>query len=132
MNRIKECRINAHLSQKYVAVTLGVAAPSVSNWESGKSRPTAENLKQLAKLFGVSVDYLLGGDQPLVSSEAVTEGTSTPKSKKEPTVSSGLNEELVQALMGLNEAEIQRVLDFVSGVRSRREGLSSQAPSDRR
>ena len=60
MNRIKECRINAKMSQKFVAVTLGIAAPSVSNWESGKTQPTPENLKRLAALFGVSVDYLIG------------------------------------------------------------------------
>jgi len=42
MNRIKECRIPPKLSQKFVAVTLGVTAPSVSNWESGKTQLTPE------------------------------------------------------------------------------------------
>lgn len=64
MNRLKQCRIDAGLSQQYVAVTLGVKGPSVSNWESGKTSPTVENLVALAKLYGVSTDYLLGNDQP--------------------------------------------------------------------
>ncbi len=65
MIRFKECRENAHLSQKYVAITLGVAPPSVSNWETGKTNPAHENLVKLADLNSVSVDYLLGvSDEP--------------------------------------------------------------------
>lgn len=60
MNRYRQCREAAGMSQKYVAVTLGIAGPSVSNWESGKTKPSSENLMQMADLYGVSVDYLLG------------------------------------------------------------------------
>lgn len=60
MNRIKEARKAAGLSQKFVAMSLGVAGPSVSNWESGKTKPTPENYVALAQLFSVSVDYLMG------------------------------------------------------------------------
>lgn len=60
MNRFKQCREAAGLTQQYVAVTLNVAPPSVSNWESGKTKPTIENLEMLADLYGVSIDYLLG------------------------------------------------------------------------
>ena len=62
MNKIKEARKAAGLSQKYVALALGLKGPSVSNWESGKTQPTPENLKALANLFNVSVDYLLDRD----------------------------------------------------------------------
>jgi len=60
MTRLRECREKANLSQKYVALTLGVAAPSVANWERGKTNPAHENIVRLADLYGVSVDYLLG------------------------------------------------------------------------
>ena len=60
MNRLRECREMAGLAQKYVAVTLGVKGPSVSNWESGKTQPSLENLAKLADLYGVSTDYLMG------------------------------------------------------------------------
>ena len=62
-NRIKESRKAAGMSQKYVSMTLGIAGPSVSNWESGKTKPTNDNIVKLAALFGVSADYLLGVDQ---------------------------------------------------------------------
>lgn len=59
---IKKARISAGLSQKEVAVNLKVSAPTVSDWESGNINPSSANLKQLASLFNVSADYLLGND----------------------------------------------------------------------
>ena len=60
MNKLKEYRLAAGLTQQFVALSLGVKAPSVNNWESGKSKPKTERLKALAELYGVSVDDLLG------------------------------------------------------------------------
>ena len=62
MNRIRETREGKGLSQKQVAIEVGVKSPSVSNWESGKTTPTPENYIAMARLFNVSVDYLLGRD----------------------------------------------------------------------
>ena len=64
MNRLAELRKAAGYTQKYVALELGVKAPSVCAWEKGDGNPKQENLIALAKLYGVSVDYLLGNDQP--------------------------------------------------------------------
>ncbi|WP_438468286.1 helix-turn-helix domain-containing protein [Streptococcus pluranimalium] len=33
---------------------------SYANWENGKREPSLENVVRLAKLFGVTTDYLLG------------------------------------------------------------------------
>lgn len=60
MNSIKIARTNAGLSQKEVAITLGVSVPTVSDWESGKKFPSGKNLVKLAQLLKVSTDYLLG------------------------------------------------------------------------
>lgn len=60
MNNMKKAREHAGLSQKEVAITLNVSAPTVSEWESEKKNPNANNLKSLSKLYKVSTDYLLG------------------------------------------------------------------------
>ena len=60
MMRLRECREKANLSQKYVAVSLGIAAPSVANWERDKTKPSLDNAIHLADLYEVSLDYLLG------------------------------------------------------------------------
>ena len=59
MNRLKECRERMNYSQKYVALSIGVSAPVVSQWEGGKRRISRDNLIKLSELFGVSMDYLL-------------------------------------------------------------------------
>lgn len=59
MNKIRQCREINHMSQKYVALSVGVSAPMVSQWESGIKKPSNENIVKLARLFGVTTDYLL-------------------------------------------------------------------------
>lgn len=60
MNRLKQCREQSGLSQKEVAISLGVKPPSVSNWESGRTNPSSKNLQMLAKLYHVNMEYLTG------------------------------------------------------------------------
>lgn len=60
MLNIKSIRESREMSQKFVAVSLGVKPPQVSKWEAGATEPTLENLVKLSRLFGVSVDQLLG------------------------------------------------------------------------
>lgn len=111
MNRFKTARLNAKLQQKVVASELGVSVQTVSYWENGTRAPSKENLLRIAEMYDVTTDYLLGKDE---ESEPIIE------TKKEPAVSSELDNELVRDLIGLNEDEIQRVRDFVAGMRSRR------------
>lgn len=59
-NNMKMAREKRGLSQKEVAITLKVSAPTVSDWESGKINPSAENLKKLSKLYQAPADFLLG------------------------------------------------------------------------
>lgn len=59
-NRLKECRLKKGYTQQYVALTLGIKSPSVSNWENGKTFPTTENLAALSELYDVPLDYLMG------------------------------------------------------------------------
>lgn len=58
--RLKELREKKHLSQKQLAVELGVAVGSVGMWESAERIPPAKRLRVIAEYFNVSVDYLLG------------------------------------------------------------------------
>lgn len=47
------------LSQEYIADQLGVSRQAVSKWETGQTEPTAKNLVELAKLFGITVSELV-------------------------------------------------------------------------
>ena len=52
-------RVGAGLTQRDVAESLGVTCPAVSRWESGKSKPRASLLTEIAKLYHCKVDDLL-------------------------------------------------------------------------
>lgn len=58
-NYLYALRKNAGLSQTELANQLGVTNKAVSKWENGKSKPTTETLRNIAVLFGVSVETLL-------------------------------------------------------------------------
>lgn len=60
MSNFKIAREQKGISQKEIALTLGVSQPTVSEWESGKKTPSGKNLMQLSELLDCSTDYLLG------------------------------------------------------------------------
>lgn len=56
-----------------MAKRLGVAKQTVSNWENDNIQPSIEMLIRLAKLFGVSTDYMLGLEEiPRISVEGLS------------------------------------------------------------
>ena len=58
--RICELRTALGWSQVQLANRLGAAKQTVSNWENDNIQPSIEMLVRLAKIFGVTTDYLLG------------------------------------------------------------------------
>jgi Helix-turn-helix. len=58
--RLKELRLQNNLTQKQVADKLGIKQPNISDWENDVSRPEYENLIALTKLYGETLESLLG------------------------------------------------------------------------
>lgn len=46
-----------------VSKATGISTGSLSDWKNGRSSPKIDKLKKIADYFGVSVDYLLGGNE---------------------------------------------------------------------
>ena len=61
---IARLRREAGYTQLTLAEKLQYSDKAVSKWESGASIPDAGVLLEIARLFGVSVDYLLTGEHP--------------------------------------------------------------------
>ena len=57
---IKDIRTRKNLTQAEVASALGVSPVVYSRYESGTRQPSTDTIIQLADIFGVTVDYLLG------------------------------------------------------------------------
>ena len=57
---IKDIRLRKGLTQSDVAAALGVSSVVYSRYETGKRQPSIDMLIQMADIFGVTVDFLLG------------------------------------------------------------------------
>ena len=61
-----ELRTKSNLSQDELAEKVFVTRQAVSRWENGETVPNTETLKALSKLFGVSINTLLGSPHRLI------------------------------------------------------------------
>lgn len=61
--RMLSLRKNQKLSQEDLANKLNVTRQTISNWELGETSPSLEQAKEIAKLYNVSLDYLVGNDK---------------------------------------------------------------------
>lgn len=57
---IRNLRKEKNMMQEHLAEALGVSIGAVSKWERGATLPDLENIMEMADLFEVSVDALLG------------------------------------------------------------------------
>lgn len=61
--RVQNLRTNAGLSMEQLAAKLKISKSRVNMWENGGIIPRRDMLVNLAELFGVSTDFLLGSGQ---------------------------------------------------------------------
>lgn len=59
-------RAGKGLTQEQLAEQLHVSRQAVSRWETGETVPNPETLKELSRLFDVSINTLLGSPRKLV------------------------------------------------------------------
>jgi len=73
-DRIKSLRENQNMTQSTLAKHLGITRSSVNAWEMGISVPSTQYVVELAHIFKVSTDYLLGIETTSsISIEGLTE-----------------------------------------------------------
>lgn len=59
-----ELRKQKNLTQEQIAERLNISSQAVSKWENDLACPDIMLLKEIAEIFGVTVDELLGNDKP--------------------------------------------------------------------
>ena len=77
--RILSLRKQKKLSQEDVGAILGVSRQAVSKWETDQSLPDTGNLLALAKLLGVTVEELTGGQSPAAAEDSPVEVPPAPR-----------------------------------------------------
>lgn len=59
-DKIRRSRLDAGMTQRSLATALDVTQGLVAQWESHRKTPGAANLVAVARVLGVSIDYLTG------------------------------------------------------------------------
>ena len=67
--KISDLRKRRGISQEKLAELLEVSRQAVTKWESGKGYPNIESLKNISKIFSVSIDELLSNNELLQAAE---------------------------------------------------------------
>ena len=93
-DRLKKLRQEKRLRQDQVAALVGVTKSTVSTWESDIRQPSYQVLIQLANLYHVSTDYLLGRSH-----------------------------DRIVDLSGLTDAEVALIAELVSSMKAKNGGL---------
>lgn len=70
IKRLKKLRKDNNFTQAYVAKELFVSQSAYSLMEGGQNAVTADHILQLAKLYGVTADFLLTGNTNLIEMTA--------------------------------------------------------------
>ncbi|RTL67342.1 MAG: XRE family transcriptional regulator [Hyphomicrobiales bacterium] len=94
-SKIRDLRLKhdqGTMSQEVLGEKLGVASNTVSRWETGTYKPTAEDLDKLSRLFGVSITVFF----PNMAEQA------TPV------------QALTSATSGLNKKDLEEVLRYAA------------------
>lgn len=104
--RLQFCRKRAGMSQAELGKLFGVTQGAVVGWERQGTQVRFEILMPLARLFNVSVEWLLEGDGPLpdVQPLAVTKGSPASAAQSADSATKGLSPLQVAAVDALGRA----------------------------
>lgn len=67
--KLQFLRKQQNWTQEQLAEKLYVSRTAVSKWELGKGYPNIESLKQLSRVFGISIDELLSGEELMAAAQ---------------------------------------------------------------
>ena len=76
---ILKLRKQAKLSQEAFAQLCGVSRQAVQKWETETSMPDVNNLVQISKLFGITLDFLVRGSSKRETEQSVFDKKIEPK-----------------------------------------------------
>ena len=107
MNRIRELRKQKGLTMKELGRQIGLAESTVSLYERGLHEPDHDTLRSLSAIFSVTVDYLLGNDDVVVSK---TETAPAPDARAEAK----------RLLEGLSDDQYQAALQYLQFLKAQK------------
>ena len=105
MIKLCELRSEKELSQRQIAKIFNVSQSTYNNWENSNTEPSIMQLIEIARFFGVSIDYLLGNSDELGAIKY------NDKFLKEDEI------ELLQLYKGLSPAAQKSIIEFIKSIK---------------
>lgn len=120
MNRIKELRLAAGLKQAELAQMIGVRQNTLSTWETGRHEPDIESLTMMARVFGTSVDEVIGNDGEDAGGSVKSSAESIQKTEQAAAPKgNGLSEEVARLFAELEPEDQVEVIAKICELRGR-------------
>lgn len=120
-DRLTELRERQGKTQEAVAEACNISRVTLARYENGTREPVAKNVSKIAQYYGVTVDYLLGREDPQAYPALVVDISSGLASGE--TEEQAINDGLLSKLDSLSHEDrriIEEHIDFLLS-RKRRE-----------
>ena len=110
--RLKQIRKERGVKQTTLCAALGIAQSTLSSWENSIYEPDQNTTLKLADYFGVTVDYLLGRDEPsLTPTPAPTDNTITEERLRALGIDTDKLENLTDEQLSVIRTTLSALLD---------------------
>lgn len=105
------------VNKSELARKLGLAVSTVHRWFNEDRTPTYDTIQKLADMFDVPVEWLAGKTDMIDQEEIFDPSTMLVDPNPDAIKEDDLDEEIVRLIRGLNPQQMQRVRDFLAGLR---------------
>jgi len=113
---IRKHRKELNLTQIKLAEMLGVSTLAIKNWESGSYTPTIRNMKELAKIFGISLGELCDPEKKPIP-EPVKE------TKPDLALSAGSDKiQIIEEIMKMDDESFSHLVKYFEFLKKEKSG----------
>ena len=105
IERLIECRKRLGITKQEAAKRIGVSQPAYLRYESGDRSPSIQVIKEIAKVYNTSPDYLLGKSESPESYTVTVDNVTNP-----------VLFEVVQHCSEMDEKNMQRILAYIKKI----------------
>lgn len=107
-HRLKELRLSRQLSQVAIAEKLGISNGLYNKYEKKGVNPPYDTLQKLSKIYGVSIDYILGNDTVPNGSEASPTQIGCSRNLKELRKQKGVTQQQLADVLCVDKTSISK------------------------
>lgn len=115
-DRLDELLHEYDMNRSQLSRRLGVDVSTVHRWFKRGSIPSQATVSKIARIFGIDERYLYGTIDDPIGMPDIEPFTRTADDEVE-TKESDLDNEIASILRSLNPTQLQRVKDFVAGLK---------------